>query len=190
MNMKVWKGPTIADIAQASGLGTATVDRVVNGRGGVKESSRAKVQAALDLLAGGGQEARAPRRIGVLTDSGATFNNSLQEAVERFAMLRPDMAFSFHAVATSEARPIQLAQLLERLAEESDALIVVAREDVIINRAIRAVTSRNIPVVCVTTDLPDSARSFYVGSDQVSAGASAAFLMGRSVPAGEGKSCS
>ena len=189
MNKRDWRGPTVAEIARASGLGTATIDRVLNERPGVKARTREKVMAAIEALGVGAaaQAGRQRRRIGVMTDSGATFNNSLQEAVGRFAELRPDMEFSFHAVSTSEAKPIQLAQLLERLAEEADALITVAREDVIINRAIRAVTARGIPVVCITTDLPDSARSFYVGSDQVGAGASAAFLMGRSVPAGEGK---
>ena len=188
MNIRAWRGPTIADIARVSGLGTATVDRVVNGRTGVKDSSRAKVQAAMELLAeGGGKSAREPRRIGVLTDSGATFNNSLREAVDRFAGHRADMVFSFSAVTTAEAKPIQYAQLLERIAEDCDGLIIVAREDVMINRAVRAVTSRGMPVVCITTDLPDSARSFYVGSDQVGAGASAAYLMGRTVPVRDGK---
>jgi LacI family transcriptional regulator len=189
MNIRAWRGPTIADIARASGLGTATVDRVLNGRAGVKEGSRAKVQAAMALLAAGGagQLTREPRRIGVLTDSGASFNTSLQEAVDRYASQRPDMAFSFSAMATSEAKPIQYAQQLERMAQECDALIVVAREDVMINRAVRAVTSRGMPVVCITTDLPDSTRTAYVGSDQVGAGASAAYLMGKSVPVAEGK---
>jgi LacI family transcriptional regulator len=189
MNIRAWRGPTIADIARVSGLGTATVDRVLNGRAGVKEGSRAKVQAAMELLAAGGngQRAREPRRIGVLTDSGASFNNSLCEAVDRYASQRADMVFTFSAVTTAEAKPIHYAQLLERIAQECDALIVVAREDVIINRAIRAVTSRGMPVVCITTDLPDSARSFYVGSDQFGAGASAAYLMGRTVPVSGGK---
>jgi LacI family transcriptional regulator len=188
MNIRAWRGPTIADIARVSGLGTATVDRVLNRRPGVKEGSRAKVQAALELLAaGGGHTPGAPRRIGVLTDSGASFNNSLREAVERYASQRPDMIFTFSAVTTAEAKPVHYAQLMERIALECDALIVVAREDVIINRAIRAVTSRGMPVVCITTDLPDSARSFYVGSDQFGAGANAAYLMGRTVPLSEGK---
>jgi LacI family transcriptional regulator len=187
MNIRAWRGPTIADIARVSGLGTATVDRVLNGRAGVKEGSRAKVQAAMEALAGGGQPAREPRRVGVLTDSGASFNNSLQEAVYRYASQRPDMVFSFSAVTTADAKPIQYAQLLERIAEDCDGLIIVAREDVMINRAVRAVTSRGMPVVCIPTDLPDSARSFYVGSDQFGAGASAGYLMGRTVPAQEGK---
>jgi LacI family transcriptional regulator len=188
MNIRVWRGPTIADIARVSGLGTATVDRVLNDRSGVKEGSRAKVKEAMELLASGGsQAARAPRRIGVLTDSGASFNSSLQEAVNHQAAQRANIAYAFSAVTTSDARPIQYAQQLERMAEECDALIIVAREDVMINRAVRAVTSRGVPVICVTTDLPDSGRSAYIGSDQVSAGANAAYLMGKSVPLEQGR---
>ena len=50
-----------------------------------------------------------------------------------------------------------------------------------ISRAIRAVTGRGIPVVCITTDLPGSNRTAYIGSDQVGSGATAAYLMGRAL---------
>jgi LacI family transcriptional regulator len=189
VTIKSWKGPTIADIARLSGLGTATVDRVLNGRDGVKEGSRSKVQSAVEALnRGAGYEGRHTRRpIGVLTDSGASFNNSLKEAFERYATQRTDIVFAFSAVATSEAKPIQYAQQLERMAQECSALIIVAREDVMINRAVRTITSQGTPIVCITTDLPDSTRTAYVGSDQVGAGANAAYLMGKSVPKAEGK---
>ncbi|SPH24716.1 HTH-type transcriptional regulator TreR [Defluviimonas aquaemixtae] len=60
-----WKGPTIREIAELSGLGTATVDRVLNGRPGVRDKTREKVQAALRKLS---QSAMADEllRIGLL----------------------------------------------------------------------------------------------------------------------------
>jgi LacI family transcriptional regulator len=176
----VWRGPTIAEIAAASGVGTATVDRVLNGRGGVREVTRTKV---LDALAqfGTGPVADAPgrRKIAVLTDSGVSFNRSLQEAAEEYGVAHPGVGFGFTAVQTAEVDPIKFAQLIERTGGEADGLIVVAREDLMINRAIRAVTGRGVPVVCITTDLPNSNRTAYVGSDQTNAGATAAYLMGR-----------
>ena len=45
-----WRGPTIAEIAKESHVGTATVDRVVNGRSNVRESTRQKVISALERL--------------------------------------------------------------------------------------------------------------------------------------------
>src|SRR3954469_14647053 len=81
-----WRSPTILEIAQASGVGTATVDRVLNGRGGVREVTRNKVLAAVDALNGGTSPgpvaAPARRKIAFLTESGPSFNRTLKEAVE------------------------------------------------------------------------------------------------------------
>lgn len=175
-----WRGPTIAEIAEASGVGTATVDRVLNGRGGVREVTRTKVLDALAQL-GTGLRADAPgrRRIAVLADSGISFNRSLQQAAEEYGAAHPGLDVGFTAIQTAEVDPIKFAQLIERTAGEADGLVVVAREDLMINRAIRTVTGRGVPVVCITTDLPNSNRTAYVGSDQTNAGATAAYLMGR-----------
>jgi LacI family transcriptional regulator len=184
-----WRGPTIVEIAHASGVGTATVDRVLNGRGGVRAVTRQKVLDALAELRGGPKQEpeTARRKIAFLTESGVSFNQSLEEAVAHYRAAHDDLDCSFTAVATADVNPIKFAQLLERTADDADGLIVVAREDLMINRAIRAVTARGVPVVCVTTDLPSSNRIAYVGSDQTVAGATAAYLMGRLVGARAGK---
>src|SRR5947209_19538593 len=79
-----WRGPTILEIARVSGVGTATVDRVLNGRGGVREATRSKVLAAVDALNGGArpEPVAARPRIAFLTESGPSFHRTLQEAVE------------------------------------------------------------------------------------------------------------
>jgi LacI family transcriptional regulator len=178
-----WKGPTIAEIAEASGVGSATVDRVLNNRPGVSPASQQKVWNAIRQL---GQTVPAAgnalrRRVAVLTDSGATFNKSLEDSVTRFTAFNQDFDVSFSAVTTADVKPIQLAQLIERTAENAEAIILVAREEITISRAIRSVTGRNIPVVCLTTDIPGSNRTLYVGSDQAAAGSTAASLMGRTL---------
>lgn len=191
-----WRGPTILEIARASGVGTATVDRVLNARGGVREATRAKVLAAAAALDGRSRNepeppAAAPapdrRKVAFLTESGPSFNRTLQEAVEAYAASRADVECRFAAITTAEADPVRFAQLVERAATEADGLAVVAREDLTINRAIRAVTARGVPVVCVATDLPKSGRLAFVGSDQTAAGATAAYLMGRVVGPRAGK---
>jgi len=89
-------------------------------------------------------------------------------------------------MATPKVDPIKLANQLERTAETAQALVVVAREHLIINRAIRNVVGRGVPVICLTTDLPTSGRTVYVGNDQTGAGATAAYLMGQAVGNREG----
>jgi LacI family transcriptional regulator len=190
-NDRRWRGPTILDIARVSGVGTATVDRVLNGRGGVREATRDKVLAVVAQLNGGtGPEpmvASVRRRIAFLTESGPSFNRSLQEAVEEYGATREDVACDFTAISAADVDPVRFAQQIERTAAEADGLVLVAREDLTINRAVRAVSARGVPVVCLATDLPSSGRLAFVGSDQTAAGASAAYLMGRVIGERAGK---
>ncbi len=103
MNMRAWKGPTIADIALVSGLGTATVDRVLNERPGVKESSRAKVQAAMELLAKPAAPEFRPLRVAFLCESGVTFNRTLETAVVEYGRANPGVECKITCVTTAGA---------------------------------------------------------------------------------------
>ena len=184
-----WRGPTIAEIAQESRVGTATVDRVVNGRSNVRESTRQKVISALERLKHptAASSHQSAKRIAFLSDSGDSFNKTLEAAVVDYAANNRGIDCSFTAITTSKVDPVKFANLIERTAVEVDGLVIVAREDLIINRAIRNVVSRKTPVVCLTTDLPTSGRQTYVGSDATSAGSTAAYLMGQAVGNREGK---
>jgi len=73
-----WQGPTIAEIAAEAGVSTATVDRVVNGRGGVAAEKAQAVLAALERRQGPAVPAAAPTiRLGFACDSGRTFTATL-----------------------------------------------------------------------------------------------------------------
>jgi LacI family transcriptional regulator len=176
-----WRNPTIADIARESLVGTATVDRVLNGRGHVREVTRDKVLAALARLTlkPAAIQSAAVKRIAFLSESGVSFNATLENAVTQYCSTHPGIACPFVAIASAQVDPIKFANLIERTAEEADALVVVAREDLIINRAVRNVVARKVPIICLSTDLPTSGRTAYVGSDQASAGSTAAYLMGQ-----------
>jgi LacI family transcriptional regulator len=172
----VWRGPKLAEIAAAANVGTATVDRVFNGRGGVRKATRDRILLAYKHLKDAGDAAK-PLRIAFLAEAGSSFNDALETAVATYD--DPSVSFRFHSVSASDVKPIGFGQTIERFAGSSQGLIVVARENNTINRAIRAATGRGIPVICFTTDLPNSHRTCYVGSDQTTAGAQAALLMGR-----------
>ena len=163
-----WRNPTVAQIAALSGVGTATVDRVLNGRASVRETTRVRVLEALATLgkpAAPMVEAE-PLRIAVVVDSGVSFNRTLEQAVLAYGAGDPSVDLSFFGFTTSGLATVKFAQLLERCAETAHGLIVVA-------------SAKGVHVVCLTTDLPTSGRAAYVGSDQASAGATAAYLMGR-----------
>lgn len=176
-----WRAPTVAQIAALSGVGTATVDRVLNGRAIVREATRARVLEAVAKLEGPATPPAATEslRIAVVVDSGVSFNRTLEQAVTAHGQADPSVDLSFFGFTTAGLATVKFAQLVERCAETADGLIVVAREDLTINRALRGAAARGAHVVCLTTDLPTSGRAAYVGSDQASAGATAAYLMGR-----------
>jgi LacI family transcriptional regulator len=177
----IWRGPTILEIARESGVASATVDRVVNGRGNVRSGNKARVLAAIERLKQSvkPQAATAPKRITFISDSGVSFNQTLEVAIFEYAKLHPEVECSFTGIPTTKVDAIKLATEIERAALNADALVVVARENLMVNRAVRNVVAQKIPVICLTTDLPTTGRHAFVGSDPTAAGSTAAFLMGQ-----------
>lgn len=181
---RIRRGPSVSDIAACAGVGTATVDRVLNGRAHVSDATAARVMQALAQLQAPSRPVQ--RRIAILCESGESFNRALVEAVDVVARRRQDLAFRVETLLSADVRPLPLAQRIERMAGEADAMILVLREDPVIQRAARAVKRRGMPVVCLATDLPETCRHAFVGSDEDSAGAAAAGLLADLRPGGGG----
>jgi LacI family transcriptional regulator len=181
-----WRGPTVKDVAEAAGVAPATVDRVLNKRPGVKEGTRQKVMAAFDKLS---QERKDPSRsldIVLFCESGETFNAKVRDAMDRANRTIPNVFITGHFETTFEMDPIVFARQLETLGGRADGVIVTAREHPAINRAIRRLEALQVPVVCLTTDLPSSRRTAYVGNDQYAAGSVAGQLIGNAVAKDKG----
>ncbi|MBW4982306.1 substrate-binding domain-containing protein [Mameliella sp. CS4] len=181
-----WKGPTIQEVAEVSGVGIATVDRVLNNRPGVREKTRERVRAAFDKLRL--ERLNTPAlRIALHCESGESFNEAIETAVQRLHRKQPGITLtSTYAVPNDLDANVFAADLLDR-GRTADASIVVAREHPAINSAIRQLRRLGKPVVCLTTDLPSSRRSAYVGNDQSEAGAVAAQVIGRAMPRAPGQ---
>lgn len=177
-----WKGPTVQEIAKVAGVGSASVDRVLNNRPGVKETTRKRVLAALDKLTREQDEGAISLRICLFCDLGASFNAMVEKAVDRANRSVSGMRIDGQYVSTHEMEPIEFARRIEDEGAEADGVLVIAREHPAINRAIRKLVSSGQPVVTLTTDLPSSRRSAYVGNDQYAAGSVAAQLIGRILP--------
>lgn len=184
LGKRIRRGPTVNEIAGVAGVGTATVDRVLNLRGAVSTETRLKVLEALDTLRA--QEPKR-RRVAVVCESGDSFNRALAEAVAVVARRRRDLDLGIETHSSINLSLLAFARRIERAAEEADALVVVARADPHVIRAARATKRRGKPVVCLATDLPRACRHGYVGSDEHSAGRAAAKLMGDLVREPEGR---
>ncbi|RBP05747.1 LacI family transcriptional regulator [Roseiarcus fermentans] len=174
--------PIIADVARLAGVSTATVDRVLNDRGGVRPDKAALVLSAARRLRLDRTLARKyarVQRIAVLIQSSDNpFHAALRDAFATAGRAYADLNLQFliHHIAFDDARAI--AERIRSLGPRHDGLIVTSPEDRRIAAAAREV-ARTIPVIALATDLPDGGRAAYVGPDDRQAGRVAGDLMGR-----------
>lgn len=192
--------PTVHDIAETAGVSLATVDRVINGRPGVRPETAARVRSAIadlgfvrDLGAANLAKRRVYPFVFVLPEGPNAFMRALERAV-REAMLRAVVERTRIRLLTVPAfDPDALAATLERLAEEVSAgqalagVAMVATESHAVRAAVESLSEAGVSVVTLVSDLPDSGRAHYVGIDNVAAGRTAASLLGRFVGARHGK---
>jgi LacI family transcriptional regulator len=186
----VSRKPNIADIARLAGVSTATVDRVLNDRGGVKPAREARVVAAARQLKVDRVLVRRYSRvlrIAVLIQSSANpFHEALRDAFVVAARAYADLNLQFlmhHIPPDGEAG---IAAAIRSLGARHDGLILTARNGPKIAAATREVAA-SIPVIALATDLPDTGRWAYVGPDDLRAGRVAGDLMGRFLADGGGE---
>lgn len=185
-SQKRWKGPTIREVADLSGVGVATVDRVLNDRPGVREKTRERVNAALRKLADA-QDARMNLNIRLLCDSGETFNQAMKRAAIEINRTLPRIKIEDDYSLTGDFDPVSFARKIEETGSDFDGLILIAREHPAVNQAVRRLVKFGTPVVCVTSDLPSARRSAYIGNDQYAAGSVAGQLIGHALPRSDQK---
>lgn len=174
-------------VALAAGVSPATVDRVLNGRGGVSpEKERLVLHWARQLRLDRSLTHRPARtlRIAVLLQGPQNpFHMAGQQA---FAQLLPHYRHLNMALAFFHADPNDHeagARLIERAGERHDGLIITYPSSERIVAAINRQAAR-VPVLTFATDIPESARHAYIGPDDCKAGRIAGELMGRLLPAG------
>lgn len=185
----VSRKPIIADVALLAGVSTATVDRVLNDRGGVAPEKEAQVFAAarrLKLDRNLNRRFGRVLRIAVLIQSAVNpFHEALRAGFVGASRAYADLALQFliHHISPGDSRGI--AAMVRNAADRYDGLIITSPEDARISAAIGQAAKR-MPVVTLATDLPDSGRWAYVGPDDRAGGRVAGDLMGRFLGAAGG----
>lgn len=171
----------VKDIAFQAGLSTATVDRVLNGRTGVRGQTSARVEAAVRELEG--QEANLARGgktsvIDIVIEAPERFSNEVRSAFEREAgTFYPNM-FRMRFQSAERMDHASFAAHLDRIrVRGSDGVVVKAPDVAEVRVAVARLTQVGIPVVTLVTDLPDSSRLAYAGIDNAAAGRTAAYLV-------------
>ncbi|MDL5205057.1 LacI family DNA-binding transcriptional regulator [Streptomyces sp. ALI-76-A] len=173
----------IREIARQAGLSEATVDRVLNGRGGVRESTAREVRQAVADLDRQRTQVRLVGRtfmIDIVMQTPERFSTAVRAALEaELPALHPAVVRSrFHFRETGPVE--ELTRTLDRIARRGSQGVVLKAPDVPeAAAAVGRLAEAGIPVVTLVTDLPSTARLGYVGIDNRAAGATAAYLMGQ-----------
>ena len=175
--------PTIRDLAQAAGVSVATVNRVLGGSTPVRDATMEQVLSAARSIGFYGvgaleQRIHAPRqkhRLGVIVQTPHHgFSSRLERCFEEAA------ADSEHDVRLRIAHlddlsPESVAQQMQSLAAESDALAVLAAEHPIVSDTIDLLATAGLPTIALVSPLAARATVGYVGLDSWKAGRTAAW---------------
>lgn len=177
---------TLADVAKAAGVSLATVDRVLNGREGVRSDTVRRVEQALEKLeyhpsrlSARLTKARLHRLVYVLPTGSNSFMRHLRGKITEAAAALANDGVLIDIEQSDVFEPASLAETLGKLHGRADAVAVVALDHVLVNEAINDLVVSGIPVVTLVSDAPRSRRLAYVGIDNVAAGRTAGLLLAR-----------
>lgn len=176
---------TLQNLAELAGVGVATVDRVLNDRGGVSPDTVRKVlQAARSagLKRALPEEHKHPWQIEVfLSGNPSWFFKQLNSDLSSVASYLGYQRLTLHRTFIPESQPETLAHRIIESSEKRDGLIVFGHDYPVIHAALAVCHQKNVPVVTFVTDIPDARRLCHVGIDQYQAGRTAGVLMSKSL---------
>lgn len=180
---------TAQDVAREAGVSASTVDRVLNGRGGVSEAKERAVLAAarrMGLDRALNQTPARTLRIAVLTQPPSNpFHAVVQQAFEAANRSHPQFNMQFRVQHIDPSKGAQTARRIGELAGGHDGIVIVSAYDARIAAALETFSGRGKPVIALATDMPGIGSHRYVGPDNRRAGRVAGHLMGRFLgPAG------
>jgi LacI family transcriptional regulator len=177
---------TLFDIAAALGISTGTVHRALHNNPGVSAETRARVLEVSENLgyrpnlAARFLSQRRQFRISVNTLTGTTsFWDEVRGGIDDAARTLGigDVELDFHTnplLGDGEEESFFAA-----IKAESDGIIIFPSRPKSLRAWMRRASRTKVPVVCVSTDAPDSGRLAVVSIDTLASGALAADLAGR-----------
>lgn len=177
---------TVQDIAKVAGVSTATVDRVLNNRGGVKPAkSRRVLEVAMQLGYIDERDQRAvdvgPRsRIVFLLPNGRSryismLGRMIVARTAEFERLRLTPLVEY----INSFNPQALARALRQHAATAQGIAFMAVEHPLVRETVAQLGSDGVPLVTLISDIAGSGRLAYFGLDNRAAGRTAGELLGR-----------
>jgi LacI family transcriptional regulator len=186
---------TAGDVAAAAGVSLATVDRVLNGRPGVREATARAVREAVerlgfrrDLAAANLARGRRYRFRFLVPDLPQnSFMQAVRSEIEAAAVRGLDQRMTLTVASYAAFDPFDLARQLGACrGRDLLGVAVVAVDAPEVRDAIARLDADGIAVVTIVSDSTPSRRTCFIGPDNVAAGRVAATLLGRFVGARRG----
>ena len=164
------------DIAKQAGVGIATVDRVLNERGGVSETT---TKIVLDAARGLQINRLLPqsnrRRLyveAIFCRNQSTHYSRLNDALQTVSDI-VDFPISVYRTHFDVTETEKLVEHIDSTCEARDGFILFAYNTPYLAQNIRRLTKKTT-IVTISTDIPESHRHCYVGIDNHGAGLAAA----------------
>ncbi len=179
--------PTVHDIAREAGVSLATVDRVLNGRAGVRQQTVDRVNEAIrrlryvrDTTAANLARQRLYGLVFVLPEGPSKFPDTIRAALrDAYAAQIVDRVV-LQIMAAPVRDPHAAVRLLLSLdLAKVDGVALMVPETPPVRDAVNRLKLAGIAVVTLVSDLPNSTRDYFVGIDNVRAGRTAGQLIGK-----------
>ena len=176
----------IVDVARRAGVSTATVDRVLNRRPGVRAITKQRVLAAASELnympAEQLQAAMTPKPMRLLFVLPAGTNRFLSTLGQLIAHSDVRLApFNVRCLVDhiKSFNPELLAQRLWHHRDKVDGIAFMALEHPAVREAVDMLAARGVPTVTLISDILNARRAAYVGLDNRGAGRTAGYMIAR-----------
>lgn len=176
---------TISLVAREAGVSTATVDRVLNGRGGVSTRTGELVERAARQVGwyGAREGDVRPVRLDFVLPAGENdFMADLRKFLFEEAAARHGVEINVHQIEGFNHD--KLSERLMELRGRTDAVGLVALDHPNVREAVNSLVESGVHVGTLVSDIPNTRKVGYVGVDNRAAGRLAGLLMGRFLPPG------
>ncbi len=180
-------GPTTKDLARAAGVSLATVDRVLNDRGGVSKKKAEAVAIAVEQIGFERNAAAAALarqrglRLGfVIPKTGGAFLDKILQSIHEYEPIGRAEMTSVSIIRIDDKDVHKAARAISRIeVSDFDAIAVMATQSPPLRDALTRLAARGVQIASFLTKQELGGAEDFVGIDNRAAGATAGRLLGQ-----------